>query len=207
METTTIQIPFNNKILTLSNISIFKATDDSLTNNSISLWKPTTTSVFHPITIANPLLAAQLQRLPPDLSFSCLFCHFIFDDPNLLFGHMENVHPELMERKKDAEDILDNSNQTKQYNENVSVSKTEIINLSEDDNVDYDENMEDFDELSSLMEPICELSEMNSCDEDGGYSMENNDQFELTIKSSSDEDENSSKTCNDVSLSFASVYV
>lgn len=123
METRTLQLPF------LSNISIFKADTNKKTNNS-SLWTPTVRT--------SSMLTAQLKQLPPELSFSCLFCNSIFNDPDLLLGHMEKSHPKLLETQN-----------------------TEVINLTDDDEMDYDE-------FRKLMEPICELSESNETVEEDG---------------------------------------
>lgn len=87
------------------------------------------------------------KRIKSDLTFHCIVCSDVYDDPNHLYEHMKKQHPELYEREN-----------------GTSSNDEEIFNLDED-GVDYMNGIdsehelsdEDYIDLSRLLEPICEL--------------------------------------------------
>lgn len=88
------------------------------------------------------------KRIKSDLTFHCIVCSDIYDDPNHLYEHMKKQHPELYERENGA-----------------SSNDEEIFHLDEEDGIDFVNGIdsehelsdEDYIDLSRLLEPICEL--------------------------------------------------
>lgn len=114
------------------------------------------------------------KRIKSDLSFHCIVCSDIYDDPNVLYEHMKERHPELYER----ENGQDND---------------DVYGIDDDDDNDvtdgfgaYDSDQE-FDneidsDLSRLLEPICELRQED--DEDDVNFIENSNHMLVTTNGS-----------------------
>lgn len=84
------------------------------------------------------------KRFKSDLTFQCMVCTDIYDDPNLLYEHMKSQHHELYERS-DAEG---------------SASENWFDTDSERELSD-----EEYLDLSRILEPICELRQEDDDDE------------------------------------------
>lgn len=76
------------------------------------------------------------KRFKSDLTFHCILCSDVYDNPNVLYEHMKIRHPQLYER----DDLNGMPGADEEY-------KSET---SDDDEYEYN---------VSLMEPICELKQ------------------------------------------------
>lgn len=88
----------------------------------------------------------EAKRRKSELTFNCIVCSDAFNDPNVLYEHMKDNHPELYEREEEPGQALDDDlddDECSAYFENGDFSK--------------ESSDEDFMELSSILEPICEL--------------------------------------------------
>lgn len=75
------------------------------------------------------------KRFKSDLTFQCIVCSDVYDDPNILYEHMKKQHEELYE-----------------HSEDVSGGENGFDSDSEHELSD-----EEYLDLSRLLEPICEL--------------------------------------------------
>lgn len=92
------------------------------------------------------------KRFKSDLTFHCIVCSDVYDDPNVLYEHMKKCHPELYERGSGTE------NEEDVYSANDD-DEINHIDLSESNGFDSDHELseEELVDLSRLLEPICEL--------------------------------------------------
>lgn len=94
--------------------------------------------------------AIERKRFKSDLTFHCILCSDVYDDPNILYEHMKIRHPHLYERD-------------------------ELNNMIEEE---YEEKTDDSDEeyeYSSIMEPICELKQADDDTEKNAITERSND--------------------------------
>lgn len=87
------------------------------------------------------------KRFKHDLTFQCMICSDVYNDPNTLYEHMKSQHNELYERS-DAEGSA---------GENGFESDSE-----------HELSDEEYLDLSHLLEPICELRQIDDEDDDDG---------------------------------------
>lgn len=85
------------------------------------------------------------KRFKSDLTFHCIVCSDVYDDPNVLYEHMKQKHPELYAGTENDEDGFDE--------EENNVEK-DFLNCFDSEHELSDEELVD---LSRLLEPICEL--------------------------------------------------
>lgn len=78
------------------------------------------------------------KRFKPDIKFNCIVCTDAYSDPNVLYEHMKANHPELYERESGQD-------------------------FEDDDDMDDDlgSSSDDYDDYSSILEPICELRQVD----------------------------------------------
>lgn len=88
------------------------------------------------------------KRFKSDLTFQCIVCSDVYDDPNVLYEHMKLNHQELYEGD-DGENGFDSDSEHE---------------LSDEEYLD----------LSRLLEPICELRQVDD-DDDADHDDESND--------------------------------
>lgn len=74
-------------------------------------------------------------------NFHCSICNDLYDDPSELYEHMRKRHSELY----------------------LPASGTEVYDLDDDDS-ELDINDEDYSSLSQLLEPICEIQQIDEDD-------------------------------------------
>lgn len=77
------------------------------------------------------------KRFKSDLTFQCIACDVVYDDPNVLYEHMKLKHQELYERENESGDE----------------------NYCSDSESEHELSDEDYLDLSRLLEPICELKQ------------------------------------------------
>lgn len=94
---------------------------------------PSSSQPFEPIS----------KRFKSDLTFHCIVCSDVYDDPNVLYEHMKSQHHELYD---DAAGRSDDENGFE------SDSGHELSD-------------EEYHDLSRLLEPICELRQVDEDDE------------------------------------------
>lgn len=106
------------------------------------------------------------KRFKSDLTFHCILCSDVYDDPNVLYEHMKIRHPQLYER-----DEL-----------NDMIEEEEEEEKSDDSDEEYEYNV-------SLMEPICELKQDDDV-ESNAVTERSNDE----VDDDDDDDDNSTGT-------------
>lgn len=94
---------------------------------------------------AVPSFEPSSKRFKSDLTFQCMVCSGVYDDPNTLYEHMKSKHHELYERS-DAEGSA---------GENGFESDSE-----------HELSDEEYLDLSRLLEPICELRQEDDDNDD-----------------------------------------
>lgn len=91
------------------------------------------------------------KRFKSDLTFQCIVCSDVYDDPNILYEHMKKQHKELYES---GDDVCSGGGN------------------GFDSDSEHELSDEEYLDLSRLLEPICELrqddeddepQQMNSC--------------------------------------------
>ncbi len=108
------------------------------------------------------------KRFKSDLTFHCILCSDVYDDPNVLYEHMKVRHPQLYEHD-------------------------ELKNMIEEDDEDKssDNSDEEYEYNVSIMEPICELKQADD-------EMETNDAVQERstdeVDDDDDDDDNSTGT-------------
>lgn len=95
------------------------------------------------------------KRFKSDLTFHCIVCSDIYDDPNVLYEHMKKQHPELYERDQNGQDNDDVFDVDEDDDDETDENDTNEFYLDETNRGEFiDENYSD---LSRILEPICEL--------------------------------------------------
>lgn len=79
------------------------------------------------------------QIFQPDLSYNCIVCGDINENPNDLYEHMRQHHSEMYEPSQ----------------------STEAYDVEDDDSDDFDIDDEKYSDLSRLLEPICEIHQLD----------------------------------------------
>lgn len=85
------------------------------------------------------------KRFKSDLTFQCIVCSDVYDDPNILYEHMKKQHKELYEN---GDDIYSGGN-------------------GYDSDSEHELSDEEYLDLSRLLEPICELRQEDDDDNNG----------------------------------------
>lgn len=83
------------------------------------------------------------KRFKSDLTYQCIVCSDVYDDPNILYEHMKKKHQELYEREDGSS------------GENGFDSDSE-----------HELSDEEYLDLSRLLEPICELRQDDDDEDD-----------------------------------------
>lgn len=113
------------------------------------------------------------KRFKSDLTFHCIVCSDVYNDPNVLYEHMKLRHPELYERdhnSQDNDDVYDIDDESS--NEKNGPAETHELDPSDTDMDFIDEH---YGDLSSILEPICELRQIDDNDAEcveNGYSVQ-----------------------------------
>lgn len=84
------------------------------------------------------------KRFKSDLTFQCIVCSDIYDDPNILYEHMKSKHKELYECEEGSS------------------------GEGFDSDSEHELSDEEYLDLSRLLEPICELKQDDDDDDDDG---------------------------------------
>lgn len=113
--------------------------------------------------------SSEPKSFKSDLTFHCIVCSDVYNDANVLYEHMKLRHPELYERdhvSQDNDDIYD-------IDDDSSNEKYGPTEMNEHDTSDTDMDFidEHYSDLSSILEPICELRQVD--DDDDECSIEN----------------------------------
>lgn len=119
--------------------------------------------MLHGPTVGQQCESPDTKRFKSDLTFHCIVCSDVYNDPNVLYEHMKLRHPELYERdhnSQDNDDVYDIDDESS----NEKNGLTEPNELDESD-TDMDFIDEHYSDLSSILEPICELRQVDD-DED-----------------------------------------
>lgn len=106
------------------------------------------------------------KRFKSDLTFHCILCSDVYDNPNTLYEHMKIGHPQLYERDE--------------FNNMINEDDEE---KSEDSDEEYEYNV-------SIMEPICELKQADDDMETNAVMERSNDE----VDDDDDDDDNSTGT-------------
>lgn len=78
------------------------------------------------------------KKFKSDLSYNCIVCGDINENPDELYEHMRQHHSEMY----------------------VPTHTAEVFNLDDDDS-DFDINDDEYSDLSRLLEPICEIHQLD----------------------------------------------
>lgn len=91
------------------------------------------------------------KRLKSDLTFQCIVCNDIYNDLDAMYDHMRNQHPELYAHEN--EEVIDLD---REFGNNEDVAHIDL---------DHELSDEEYTDLSRLLEPICELRQIDDDDE------------------------------------------
>lgn len=86
------------------------------------------------------------KKLKSDLTFQCIVCNNVHSDFDAMFEHMRYQHPELYEHE----------------NERISCEENSGVG-DENSQLDFDHELsdEEYSDLSRILEPICELRQID----------------------------------------------
>lgn len=103
------------------------------------------------------------KRFKSDLTFHCIVCSDVYNDPNVLYEHMKVRHPELYERDHNSQDNDDVYDIDDDEDEKNCLADANELDASDTDMDFIDEHYSD---LSSILEPICELRQVDDDDDE-----------------------------------------
>lgn len=129
-----------------------------------STFNANNTNILHGSSVGQPCEPPDSKRFKSDLTFHCIVCSDIYNDPNVLYEHMKLRHPELYERDhngQDNDDVYDIDDESS--NEKNGLAETNDL---DDSDTDMDFIDEHYSDLSSILEPICELRQVDDDDDE-----------------------------------------
>lgn len=119
---------------------------------------------MHGATVGQQCEPPDTKHFKSDLTFHCIVCSDVYNDPNVLYEHLKVRHPELYERdhnSQDNDDVYD-------IDDESSDEKNGPTETNEHDASDTDMDFidEHYSDLCNILEPICELRQFDDDDDE-----------------------------------------